>query len=487
MFRRLLTRRRLIAATSVSVAGGGGLYLYASRNDRSLKPGQAPTSTLLRSYAVFSMCDIPALVDYSPQLLEVFSSVPVVKQITEAFVRATFFNQFVGGDTAHETIPVLRQLRQTNKGALFAYSVEVDEHEATGHESAEKQDVSKRIVNEMIRCIDVADEFEKEVGSEQRKTWVAVKITALLPNASSLINLSKHLVASRPPSSKRVAFPGAPNPTDLDVLHDSRQGNTYLTSDEIDELRKLYNDLDRICARAQEKGVKIIMDAEYSWYQPAIDAMTFALMRKYNAMDQKPTTGDSQPLIYATYQAYLRRTPELLAETLEQAKRENYSLGIKLVRGAYHPYEIAAHPLALPPSSASTMTVTNEHDTPSISPDPQPPVWEHKSESDACYDNCVRTILEQVAKDVSHPTRNNVPRIGALFGTHNWNSSNLILEESVRHGLATKERDEEGKEVVVLKDAMTERVTVGQLYGMGDALSDYMAGKTRSKAPFVMR
>lgn len=93
MFRRLLTRRKFIAATSVSVAAGGGLYLYASRNDRTLKPGQQATSTLLRSYAVFSMCDVPALVDYSPKLLEVFTAVPVVKQITEAFVRATFFNQ----------------------------------------------------------------------------------------------------------------------------------------------------------------------------------------------------------------------------------------------------------------------------------------------------------------------------------------------------------------------------------------------------------
>lgn len=91
----------------------------------------------------------------------------------------------MGGDTAHETLPVLRALRSANTGALFAYSVEVDEHEAHGDlaDGVSKTDVSQRIVNEMIRCIDVADEFETgEVeGGGQKKTWVAVKIVCSPP------------------------------------------------------------------------------------------------------------------------------------------------------------------------------------------------------------------------------------------------------------------------------------------------------------------
>ena len=73
---------------------------------------------------------------------------------------------------------MLRELRASNKGALFAYSVEVDENEAQGKGGLAKGDVSARIVNEMIRCIDVAADFEAEQGStaEGRKTWVAVKI-----------------------------------------------------------------------------------------------------------------------------------------------------------------------------------------------------------------------------------------------------------------------------------------------------------------------
>lgn len=167
---------------------------------------------------------------------------------------------------------------------------------------------------------------------------------------------------------------------------------------------------------------------------------------------------------------------------------------------------------------------------PSISPDPEPPVWGEKGETDACYDACARVLVEAVARDSArvggvdkHPAegadrdgvgvgamvggegegkggRKGQPGVGVLFGTHNWNSSNLILEEAVKHGMAHYVREEPGtgtgqgelatkagEEVVQLSEALTERVTVAQLYGMGDALSEYMTRRTRSGAPFVIR
>jgi proline dehydrogenase len=98
-------------------------------------------------------------------------------------------SQFVGGETAHAAFPLLSTLRNQNKGALFAYSVEVDEHEAAGttHHNNEvassrkpnEQPVHKRIVTEMIRSIDVAADFEDEFGTRGaagRRTWVAIKL-----------------------------------------------------------------------------------------------------------------------------------------------------------------------------------------------------------------------------------------------------------------------------------------------------------------------
>ncbi len=90
----------------------------------------------------------------------------------------------MGGDTADETVPLLNDLRAMNIGTLFAYSVEVDENEATAErEQAAKRNgglpIYKRSVEEMIRCIDVAADFEDGILGNTpvgRRTWVAIKM-----------------------------------------------------------------------------------------------------------------------------------------------------------------------------------------------------------------------------------------------------------------------------------------------------------------------
>ena len=92
----------------------------------------------------------------------------------------------MGGETAHECVPLLEQFRAENKGALFAYSVEVDEHEAAGQGHKPSVPVHKRIVQEMIRSIDVAADFEDRHASGSsstaagRRTWVAVKLVSTM-------------------------------------------------------------------------------------------------------------------------------------------------------------------------------------------------------------------------------------------------------------------------------------------------------------------
>lgn len=163
--------------------------------------------------------------------------------------------------------------------------MEVDENEATlgaQSELTHASDAHKRIVNEMLHCIDVAADFEDGLVNAEhtasRRTWVAVKFTALLPDASALTALSSYIVNSRKglprsASEAMVPFPGAARVEDMDVvLHfDSSLSNTStrdphnLTPVQIGQLRELYGDLVRICWRAKEKGVKIIVDAEYRY------------------------------------------------------------------------------------------------------------------------------------------------------------------------------------------------------------------------------
>lgn len=85
-----------------TVVLGGTAYVYrqhslhADHDEDAYQPaqrGQAPLTTLLRSYVVYSLCAVPALVDWSPTILATMFAIPGVKQVTEAIVRVTFFSQ----------------------------------------------------------------------------------------------------------------------------------------------------------------------------------------------------------------------------------------------------------------------------------------------------------------------------------------------------------------------------------------------------------
>ena len=94
-------------------------------------------------------------------------------------------------------------------------------------------------------------------------------------------------------------------------------------------------------------------------------------------------------------------------------------------------------------------------------------MWLAKEKTDACYDASVRLLIALVREDVQACARTGrPPSIGALFGTHNWDSANLVVDELVKQGLAQKEKDTAGGEdkVVIGEDAM-QRVAVAQLYG----------------------
>ncbi|KAJ7716222.1 FAD-linked oxidoreductase-like protein [Mycena maculata] len=457
------------SATAVSLPA-------TSKSNRADEGSRSSLGTLVRTYVVYTMCSIPALVDGAPWLLDTFTSIPGIRWITEAIVRITFFDQFVGGDSAVQSLPLLKSLRAENTGTLFAYSVEVDEAEAMAASASGSSQKSphKAIIDEMVHCIDVAADFEDGLIAKQsgRRTWVAVKITALLPDASALIRLSSHILSTRPPTSPpQVAFPGNPTFSDLDVLYTPGAPKGNLSEADLAMLRELYADLEVICTRAQARGVRIIVDAEYSWYQPALDALTLALMRRFNALESRSGI-HTQPLVYATFQAYLRRTHAHLVHALRDAQKHKYALGVKLVRGAYHTHETAAHPA----------TASGKGKTLSISPDALPPVWVVKADTDANYDACAALLLDEVAADVAGPS-GRPQSVGLLFGTHNWASCRKIMEGLAARGLATP--TVEGK--LRVAERVGERVTFGQLYGMCDDLTQYLANQTEAGAPMVIK
>jgi len=77
-------------------AVSGGLLLAAGcihADNPEQNVTRQPLGHLIRSYVVFTLCSISPMVEYSPKILNFLTSIPGVRQIAEAAVRATFFNQ----------------------------------------------------------------------------------------------------------------------------------------------------------------------------------------------------------------------------------------------------------------------------------------------------------------------------------------------------------------------------------------------------------
>ncbi|PSR71121.1 hypothetical protein PHLCEN_2v12967 [Hermanssonia centrifuga] len=158
-------------------------------------------------------------------------------------------------------------------------------------------------------------------------------------------------------------------------------------------------------------------------------------------------------------------------------------------------------------NAASLPGSKHEHSL-SISPDALPPVWSTKQETDTCYNECARLLIETLAADIknsnasrqshswsslfglfgSNSGRSKVPTLGILFGTHNWTSCRLVLDELLKRGLASVEGvTVEGEPIVKIGGEVTERLTMAQLYGMHDHLTNYLVERTRTSSPFVIK
>jgi len=88
--KRTAARVTVLTASSLLLAS----TVFSDNNVETNK--ESSLGSFIRAYTVYTMCAVPALVDASPRLLSFMSSIPGLKQITEAFVRITFFDQVIG-------------------------------------------------------------------------------------------------------------------------------------------------------------------------------------------------------------------------------------------------------------------------------------------------------------------------------------------------------------------------------------------------------
>ncbi|XP_078410398.1 proline dehydrogenase 1, mitochondrial-like [Cetorhinus maximus] len=98
------------------------------------------------------------------------------------------------------------------------------------------------------------------------------------------------------------------------------------TEEEELQMKRMLQRMDVLAKEAVQKGVRLMVDAEQTYFQPAISRLTLEMQRKFNT---------EKPVIFNTYQCYLKDAYDNVSMDVELSRRENWYFGAKLVRGAY--------------------------------------------------------------------------------------------------------------------------------------------------------
>jgi hypothetical protein len=202
--------------------------------------------------------------------------------------------------------------------------------------------------------------------------------------------------------------------------------------------QQMLDALDEIATKCKERNVQIIVDAESQHWQKGIARTSLELMRKFNH--------DGKAVIYNTYQAYLKDTSDVLAYHMAEAERDGFTLGLKLVRGAY------------------------------ILSDNRSLIHDTKEDTDNAYNTIAQGALRQQIGifGASGPSARPFPSVNLFLASHNRESvlsAHRLYRQRLEAGLPTVP------------------VAYGQLHGMSDEVSfSLLAEKSDSgKAPEVLK
>ena len=253
----------------------------------------------------------------------------------KGIIRSTIFNHFCGGETINGCIPAINRLANQRVGTILDYSVEGENMENPLDETCE----------EILRTIAYA------------KTKPNISFAVFKPSGVGRFELLEKINAKKP-----------------------------LTADEKQEYGRIRKRFERICQACYDNQINVLIDAEHSWIQDVVDDIAREMMQRFNR---------ETPLVYNTYQLYRHDKLASLQADYYLAETDGFSLGAKLVRGAYMEIE-------------RERAQENGYPCP-IQPD--------KEATDRDYDSAIRFCLDHI------------DRIGLMAGTHNEISSKLLVDE----------------------------------------------------------
>jgi len=186
-----------------------------------------------------------------------------------------------------------------------------------------------------------------------------------------------------------------------------------LSAEELMLWQAMVGRVEALANEAAELQVRLMVDAEHSYFQPAIDHLVLGLQRQHNR---------AAPTIYNTYQCYLRDSRHRLLTDILRSEREGFFWGAKLVRGAY---------LVLETERAQRLGLENPI---------QPSYQATSANFHACVDDALRAVKESGA--------------AVMVASHNQASVEYTLKGMERTGIPTGSG-----------------VSFGQLLGMSDHLT----------------
>jgi proline dehydrogenase len=314
---------------------------------------------LRKSYWLFKILSYPGLVKFGGLFAPL-----AIKMGMGGWIKKTIYRQFVGGENANECMPVIQLLYKYGVGSILDYSVE-------GKESDED---FERCLNESLRNIEFATQ-KKEIP------FCVFKVTGLAP-----ISLLEKVSSGSP-----------------------------LSLSEQSSWEAVRNRVNRLCKKAYECKIPLLIDAEESWIQQAIDDLAMENILEFNKTDC---------IVYNTYQLYRHDRLDFFKKQNEQARAAGSKLGAKLVRGAYMEKER---------KRAAEMGYPS-------------PIQPDKPSTDRDYNRA----LEYGIKDKN---------VYLIAGTHNEESSLLLCRLMERFGIPPSDK----------------RVWFSQLFGMSDHISFNLA------------
>ncbi len=250
-------------------------------------------------------------------------------------IRKTIFQHFCGGESIAGCRSAILQLASQGVSTILDYSVEGEESEASFDQTCD----------EILRTVTYA------------KVNQNISFCVFKPTGLGSFHLYKKVSAGEPLSAEETAA-----------------------------YERTKARIERICLACHYADINLLIDAEHSWIQDAIDDIVRDMMRRFNR---------EKLVVYNTYQLYRHDKLASLKADYALAETDGFLLGAKLVRGAY-------------------MEIERERAERKGYPSPIQP---NKAATDLDYDEAIRFCLD------------NIERVGLMAGTHNEASSRLLVDE----------------------------------------------------------